>query len=303
MGMQPLTEYGNDSSGLSDRSKKEAMNRSGEEMGTKESHVPDSKARLVLAGLVLLALAAGSVASGGCGTKKVSLAYEPSPEAAIVTVSAGGGLPFPGDDLAPTFQLFGDGSFLAREERGCGSVLVRGSFDKTEVEDLLRRLADTGFFGLEDEYADPDVHDATFRKILVSLAETGKAVTVWMTRDVPAFDAAYDLILGYPRGETEDHVPREGYLVVVRGPLDDGGDRHYLDPGEEIFGLLPDVATLDQAVSAHTAVAVDGADFVRLKEYENAQETRGLRLLLPEYILVVYPVYQPRLAEKPGTPQ
>ena len=303
MGMRPRTEYGHGSSGLPGRSKQEAMNRSGEEMGTKGAQVPGSKARPVLVGLVLLPLAEGAVASGGCGGKKVSLAYEPSPEAAIVTVSAGGGLPFPGDDLSPLFQLFGDGSFLALEKRGCGSVLVRGHLEQAEVEDLLRRLADTGFFGLEDEYADPDVYDATFRNIMVSLAETEKAVTVWMTRDVPAFDAAYGLILGYPRGETEDHVPREGYLVVARGPLDDGGDRPYLDPGEEAFGLLPDAAVLDQAASAHTAVAVDGAAFMRLKEYDRAQESRGLRLLFPEYTLVVYPVYQPRLAEKPGTPR
>ncbi|NPV59405.1 MAG: hypothetical protein HPY75_07050 [Actinobacteria bacterium] len=254
----------------------------------------------VLCGLLLMALAAGAFLLGGCGEKKVSLEYEPRSDQALVTVSRGGGLPFPGDDLAPLFRLFGDGTFLALEEQGCGNMLVRGHLEQADVEDLLRRVAGAGFFDLEDEYADPDVYDATYRMIAVDLAETDKSVKVWMTRDVPAFDAAYDLILAYPLGETSEYVPERGYLVVVRYPLDEGGDRQQLDPGSEVYGLLPDAATLNRAADAHTAVALEGAAFARLKEYENSQESRGLYLRQADSVLVVYPVYEPRMADTPS---
>ncbi len=253
-----------------------------------------------LAGAVSLLLIAGTANVAGCGGTGVSLEYDPGADSVIVTVESDGGLPFPGDDLRPLFRLFGDGRFLRLEREGASSgLLVQGKLDGAAVGDLLRQLADTGFFELEDEYADPDAYDVTYRKIAVDLSETAKAVTVWMTEDVPEFDAAYDLILGYPVGETDEYVPELGYLVVTRYFQFEGDGRDFLEPGDEIYGLLPDTEALIRAAATNTAVEVGGSAFLALKRYDNAQNTRGLCVSQPDYVLVAYPVYEPRTAKKP----
>jgi hypothetical protein len=236
----------------------------------------------------------------GCNEKEMSLEYEPRPDLAIVTVESDGGLPYPGDDLLPVFQLFGDGSFITYQGGSNGrGIFVQGTLDETAVADLLRKTSDAGFFDLKDEYVDPDVYDATYRRITIDLVETRKAVTVWMTEDVPTFDTIYDLILDYPAGEVSEYVPDNGYLVVVKYPRLDGEGRSFIDPGSDIFKLLPDIETLSRAADGHTAVAVDGATFMQLKKYDNEQESRGINIAQPDTVIVVYPVYEPRTADKP----
>jgi hypothetical protein len=236
----------------------------------------------------------------GCNDKKVSLEYDPGPDLTIVTVESDGGLPYPGDDLLPAFQLYGDGRFIKYQGDVNGrGIFVQGRMKETAIADLLRKTSDTGFFNLKDEYVNPDVYDATYRRITIDLAETKKTVTVWMTEDVPDFDAAYDLILDYPIGEVSDYVPEQGYLVVVKYPVLGNDDYQYLDPASDIFKLLPDVATLYRAAADRVAIAVDGTTSMQLKEYDNGQESRGLYILQPDAIVAMYPVYEPRIAEKP----
>lgn len=257
--------------------------------------------RRALAGAVSLVFLSAAVTGYGCGKGGVSLEYEPRGDVAVITVLRGGGLPFPGDDLAPLFLLHGDGTFLKLAEtgkEGRGGVLLQGKLDEAAVGDLLHELADTGFFSLRDEYRDPDVSDATYRRIEVDLAETDKSVTVWTAEDVPAFDAAYELILGYPVGETSEYVPALGYLVVTREPRQEGKRYDTLDPAGEIYRLLPDPETLRHAADTGTAVEVEGTVLLALKKYEAEQGIRGLSVSQPDSILTVYPVYEPRMAKK-----
>ncbi len=256
------------------------------------------KAALAVSLSFLLVL--GALIIGGCDDKKVSLEYEPKPDMVIVRVEADGGLPYPGDDLYPRFQLFGDGRVInyqvETDDRG---LLVQGKLSQEDMADLLQGIADTGFFKLKNEYRDPEVYDATYRNISVNLVETVKVVWVWMLQKVPEFDAAYDLIMDYPLGEVTEYMPDKGYLVVVKYPGEAGGKQNFLDPNSEIYQLLPDVATLAQAATSHTAVAVDVATFMQLKKYDNQQKSRGLYISQPDGYLVVYPVYEPRTAKKP----
>jgi len=247
-----------------------------------------------------LMLAASAAFVGGCDEKEVSLQYDPQPGLAIVTVENDGGLPFPGDDLLPVFQLFGDGRFIKYQEQSSNrGIFVLGKLDEAAIADLLQKIADTGFFDLKDEYVDPDVYDATYRRIAVGLAETEKKVTVWMFNDVPEFDTAYGLILDYPTGEVSEYVPDKGYLVVVSYPNLGNEAYDFLDPNGDIYKLLPDTETLKRATADHVAVAVDGATFMQLKKYDNEQKSRGLYISQPDSTLVVYPVYEPRTADKP----
>jgi hypothetical protein len=230
----------------------------------------------------------------------VSLEYEPQPELCVVKVESGGGLPYPGDDLMPFFQLFGDGRCIKyQEEPGGGGGYVQGELDEAAMAGLLREIAQAGYFDLEDEYVDPDAYDVSYRTIAVDLAKTKKTVTVDMLNDVPEFDEVYGLILDYPISETSTYVPEQGYLVVVKYPVLGNEDYEYVDPASDIFRLLPDVATLYQAAADHVAVAVDGETFMRLKDYDNAQDSGGLYIRQPDAIVAVYPVYEPRIVDKP----
>jgi hypothetical protein len=247
-----------------------------------------------------LLLVVGAAIIGGCNKKEVSLDYKPSPDTVIVKVESDGGLPYPGDDLYPLFQLFGDGRVIEYQlDSNSRGILVQGKLGEEDSANLLKQIADTGFFDLKDEYQDRTIYDATYRKITIDLLDMEKSVRVWMMSDVPEFDAAYDLILNYPLGEVSEYVPDEGYLVVVKYSGDTAGGQNFLDPNSEIYQLLPDTATLNQASASHTAVAVDGATFMQLKKYDNQQKSRGLYVAQPDGYLVVYPVYEPRTAQKP----
>jgi len=244
-----------------------------------------------------LVLAMLGVLAPGCGGKEISPRYDPRPGLALVTVERGGGLPYPGDDMQPLFQLFGDGSFVKYDEEA--DIFVRGILDEVAVEELLRGILEEGFFELEDEYEDPGAYDATYRRIAVDLEDGDKSVTVWMMEDVPGFDAAIDFILDFPSGEVTEYIPEEGYLVVVKYPVLGNETYDFLDPAGEVYGLLPDSETLNEAVEGHIAVAVDGASFMRLREYEKGHGSSGLYVLLPDAILAIYPVYDPRIVDKP----
>jgi hypothetical protein len=176
---------------------------------------------------------------------------------------------------------------------------VQGELDEAAMAGLLREISQAGYFDLEDEYIDPDAYDVSYRTIAVDLVETTKTVTVDMLNDVPEFDEVYGLILDYPIGETSTYVPEQGYLVVVKYPLESVGDAAYLDPASDVFKLLPDMATLYQAAADHVAVAVDGETFAQLKAYDNAQGSKGFNILQPDAVVAVYPVYEPRIVDKP----
>jgi hypothetical protein len=256
--------------------------------------------RAALAASLSLLLILGATAGAGCRGKKVSLEFEPKPDTVIVGVEADGGLPHPGDDLYPLFQLFGDGRVITyRGGADGGGVLMQGKLSQEDMAGMLQGLADTGFFDLEDEYLDPEVYDATYRKITVNLVETEKSVMVWAPQRVPRFDAAYNLILDYPLNDVIEYVPEKGYLVVVKYPREAAGGQSLLDPSSEIYAMLPDTATLSAAADGHTAVAVAGGTFTKLKKYDSGQEGRGFAVALADGYLAVYPVYEPRTAKRP----
>jgi len=87
--------------------------------------------------------------------------------------------------------------------------------------------------------------------------------------------------------------------VVVSYPNLGNEAYDFLDPNGDIYKLLPDTETLKRATADHVAVAVDGATFMQLKKYDNEQKSRGLYISQPDSIFAVYPVYEPRTADKP----
>ncbi len=251
--------------------------------------------------VVSLVVASGLLAFSGCGgKKKVSLEYSKDSSSLVLRVSEGGGLPHPADDMIPVFRLYGDGRVIKWEGKGFLGMLKEARLKQEDVENLLQQISYTGFFELENEYRDPQVYDATYREISVNLVEGEKTVRVWYPGEkVRGFEEAYQLIMGYPLETTTDYTPEKGYLVVEKSPLEAQGKPQFLDSSSEVYRFLPQASLLAQASDSRTAIAIDGASLVAMKKYQAMQGFSGLTIPFGDYVLTVYPVYEPRMAKKP----
>ncbi len=236
----------------------------------------------------------------GCAKKKVLLEYNRDSGNLVIQVSRGGGLPHPADDLIPVFRLYGDGRVIKWEGEGFLGMLKEARLNRDEVEDLLQRIYDTGYFELKEEYREPQFYDATYREINLHLVEMGKTVRVWVPEKVKGFEEAYQLIMEHPLKETSDYIPEKGYLVVVKYPRLDQETPQFLDASSHLYQVLPEVSILAQAAESRTAIAIDGVILVEMKRYQISQGFSGIMLPLGEYVLTLYPVYEPRTVQKPG---
>jgi hypothetical protein len=241
---------------------------------------------------VLILLIAGAVVVSGCGKETpASLDYDKSPDNVVVEYWAGGGLPAPWDDNVSEFRLFGDGTLIRSDPSIKHLVLLKGQISEESMKELLEKIAEAGFFGLKDEYANKNIFDGTSQDITVNLKEGKKKVHIYMM-DVKEFNAAGKLLMDYPTNPTfADYVPEKGYLVVQKST---GGQKAALDPSNEIFGLLPDTAVLKQVADTRKPIEIDGASFAKLKRFESQQQYVGFVVQADGVAYDVFPVYEPR---------
>jgi len=246
---------------------------------------------LTIATLLAL-LVAAAVFGSGCEKKKpASLDYDRSPNYVVVEYWAGGGLPAPWDDIVSEFRLFGDGTMVRPDPSSKHLVLLKGQISEEKVKELLEKIAETGFFGLKDEYVNKNIFDGTSQGINVNLKEVKKKVRVYMM-DVKEINAARKLLMDYPMNATfADYVPEKGYVVVQKST---GGQKPVVDPSSEIFALLPDATALKQAAESRKPVEIDGASFAKLKRFESQQQYVGFAVQADDVVYDLFPVYTPR---------
>lgn len=221
----------------------------------------------------------------------LSLAYEKSSVVPLIRARAFGGLPAPWDDEAPWFTLYGDGTVITRGEGGDTAPLMRGKIARPDVDTLLERIRDAGFFDLETYYKAGDVYDYVYQSVEVVLEERSQSVTVYF-EEVDAFRATLDAISAAPVQDLADYVPERGFLVVRPHPATDKDV--VLEGDGELSGLLPDAAALARAASENQPVAVGGKDFAAIKRYAADRGAVGLVLKAEGGDLILYPVYEPR---------
>jgi hypothetical protein len=237
--------------------------------------------------VIVWAVIACTVLVCGC-EKEVSLEYDPSPGNLLVEMRTGGGLPTPWVDGISEFKLYGDGRVIARSGGDERKPMVEGKLTPREVRALLRRIRDRGFFNLRDEYANRQIMDGVTQQITVNLKDGKKEVRVYM-KDVKEFDAAAEVILGYPLKDSREYVPDKGYLWVQKSseaPTDQPAP-------PELAAALPSAAELLQAAETRKPVEISGETLVSLMRYESAQKYRGLVIKTESGQLTVYPLYQP----------
>ena len=258
-------------------------------------HLSRKTKPFAVAALVLSAILVAAVLTGADCRKRdrdeISLAYEKSSVVPVVRARTFGGMPAPWDDEAPWFTLYGDGTVVTRGEGGATAPLQRGKMARADVDTLLERVRDAGFFDLETYYREEDVYDYVYESVEVIVQERSQSVTVYFEK-VDAFAAALDAIAAAPVSSLEDYVPRRGYLVVQAHTA---GDKDVVvEEGGEAYGLLPDAAALAWAVSENQPLAIDGKDFAAIKRYAADRDAVGLVLKGEGGDLILYPVYEPR---------
>lgn len=241
----------------------------------------------VLAGLLTITLFA--VAS--CGKNSgISLDYNKSAANVIIQVKTFGGMPAPWDDTVPSFTLHGDGTVVKLGDNESKNVLVSGKMTDSQVNDLLVRIQDAGFFDLETWYQG-EAYDYTFTSIEVNVQQESHKVTDYFVK-LDAFNSALQAIMEAPAQDLKDAAGGRGYLIAKKYQVSDKDT--VVDSGSEIYALLPDASVLQWAAKADEPVGIAGKDFVRIKRYAADHNTTGLVVKSDAGDLILYPVYEPR---------
>jgi hypothetical protein len=219
--------------------------------------------------VVVLVVALAFVLAG-CG-KEVKLTYSTTPDNLVVEVSSSGGLPAPWDDNVASFRLYGDGRIVEVSGETGHGMLVEGRLDEAAVKDLLVKIRDAGFFGLDDVYRDKGIMDGVTERVAVTLTEGKKAVSDYMVK-VPALTKTLEVIQNYPVNGLRDFVPEKGYLVVQKSVEPPAKPQ---TPPPEVAALIPPGDRLEQAVSGRKPIEMDGQAFLALKKWEATQQYVG----------------------------
>jgi len=238
--------------------------------------------------LTLALVVAVALVSGGCGQKRVSLEYNPSPENLLVELRTSGGIPTPFIDGISDFKLYGDGRVIERPGKDSKVPVVEGRLTSEQVRDLLSRIERTGYFDLKPEYADRKVMDGVTERLTVNLKDQKKEVGVYM-KDVKAFDEAAAVVMGYPLTGHREYVPATGYLYVQKNQ---GGAASQPAP-PEVLSLLPPPAELLRAAETRKPLAVDGQAMVSIMKYESGQKYLGLDAQADGTSVKLFPLYEP----------
>ncbi len=167
----------------------------------------------------LLIVLSMSVAACGALPKEVrDVEWNADPSAVIVMLYSPyttAGLVGAFDDryYVPEVQLWGDGRIVWVVEEGAGRRIMGGRLATAELEALLERIVEVGFFEWEDACYTPGGHSMPPMHLQVNLAGRSKE----MSEHGGAPDAYYELEEWLRSGagaEGHEYVPTRGFLTV-----------------------------------------------------------------------------------------
>ena len=268
----------------------EGKTRVGNDPTGKAFYAPGPSSRIIVA-LLLFVLPLFAFIAPGCGGSGPStFQYDHSPDSVVVSYWTGGGLAPPWVDDLPLFQLFGDGRVVRKDNGDNKAIAVETTLGEDEIQDLLRKIRDAGFFNLEDEYINAKILDAASEEITVDTNAEKKDVRVYMM-DIREFDATRDLLMAYPLLDTRDYVPDKGYLVIMESEKEKG---ECIDPGSDLYAILPGASQLEQAATSGQPIEMDGDRFIEIKKAALGYEFGRFDVWSSETAYSVFPLYQPR---------
>jgi hypothetical protein len=233
----------------------------------------DTWKRTSIAAGVLLVL----TACGGRGqeptVQPISLDYDHSAGALIIEADTYGGLlPPPSSRHIAELSIYGDGQVVLAEDDGAPRVgidraVTIGRISEQGLAEILSLIAESGFFGLDDQYVDPAAPtDGPSRHIRIDLLATSRTVSVYPSdyADAPAaLWQTYDAVMGVQPSDVKAFAPTSGTLTATDlGPIDDlpGGEGNQVAPWDT---PLVGIALSQATEGAH----LDGEQYRNVEEF------------------------------------
>lgn len=172
--------------------------------------------RLALVAFIALALAA--LACNALTASGPEVKWDAGPDAVIIRATFCCGLVPESFALnyLPDAQVWGDGRILWAQTGNSGERRVlEGHLTEAEMEALLQRVVDDGFFGWKDNYADYTVTDMPSKCLTVELASQSKSVCEYYKGASQAFHELYAHIADGAGTTGADFVPEKAYLTAA----------------------------------------------------------------------------------------
>jgi hypothetical protein len=116
----------------------------------------------------------------------------------------------------PDAQVWGDGRMIwSQQSSGGGRRVLTAQLTTPQMQALLQRVVDAGFFGWKDEYADYSVTDMASQCLSVELTRQSKSVCEYYKGAPQAFHELYDYVVGGAGATGADYIPAKGYLTAT----------------------------------------------------------------------------------------
>jgi hypothetical protein len=188
-----------------------------------------------------------SACTGGLGDKAtpvaISLEYHESAGAIVIQVDTHGGLVRPPSGRhVPELTIYGDGLVVLAEDDGAPRVgtdrrVTTGHIDKEKTQELVAFIAESGFFGLDDQYApSPLLPDMPWRYVTANLLSTSKTVSIYphdFEQAPKALLETYRMLMGLSPADAMVFTPSSGTLSATDlGPIEElpGGRQSQVAP-------------------------------------------------------------------------
>lgn len=165
--------------------------------------------------LVLTALA--------CNTffpPRPEVAWDPDPAVVVIELATLGGLlpPTYMDSYIPAARVWGDGRIIwTTFDAPGGRRVLAGQLTAAELQALLQRFVDAGFFGWQAFYQPPyQVYDGGTTILTVQLLTESRKVAEYMDGAPAQFDGLVQVLAEGAGAAGGDFVPERGYLRAYR---------------------------------------------------------------------------------------
>ena len=184
------------------------------------------------------------------------IAWDRDPNALIIsgTFCCGFSSPLVPINYIPDAQIWGDGRIIwvTYGEGGARRVL-QDQLSLEQLETLLQKFVNDGFFGWQDRYANIIVSDLADKCVTVNLETVSKSVCEYYEGAPQAFHNLYDYLASGVGLEGKDYVPKTGYVVAY--PLDDNAETF---PGQITLNWSTNTLGLSLTEAVEEGVWVDG---------------------------------------------
>lgn len=163
----------------------------------------------------------------GCSAAEPDIDWDRDPSAVVLQfysphTTAGLSGAYDERYYVPEVRIWGDGRIVWVTREGTERRILEGQLTEAQMEALMRRIVDAGFFEWEDSYYTPGGHSMPRMYLQVNL--DGRSKEVQEHGGAP--EAYYELealLLSGAGAEGQAYVPAWGYLTVRPLARDSGG--------------------------------------------------------------------------------